>query len=204
MRSEETRRLVNEVATRLGYSPNIAARNLKSGRSGLIGVVTLDLTAQYSLEIVRGIADELADSEREMLINASYQDATRERERVVFLARGLVDGMLLVAPVLDDDTIEVIRRTAIPSVIIDPRRLNTPLPRVTVDNYGGMRAGTQHLIEPGPPPHRLHPRRGRPRELGLRFQGFADAMRLAGVPSRTSSSPPATSRTRAGSALLRP
>src|SRR5437763_14365276 len=104
--SQETRRLVKEVATRMGYSPNIAARNLKTGRSGLIGAVTLDLTAQYSLEIVRGIADELADSERELLINASYQDAARERERVEFLAGGLVDGMLLVAPVLDDDTLD--------------------------------------------------------------------------------------------------
>jgi LacI family transcriptional regulator len=179
--SDETRRLVTEVAARLGYTPNIAARNLKGGRSGLIGVVTLDLTAQYGLEIVRGIADELADTEREMLINASYQDPTRERDRIELLARGLVDGVLLVAPVLDDDTLEVIRRTGVPCVVIDPRRLNTPLPRVTVDNYGGMRAGTQHLIEQGH--RRIAYIRGEVdlESSALRFQGFSDAMRLAGL-----------------------
>jgi len=42
---------------------------------------------------VRGIADELAAAERELLINATYQDAARERERVEFLAQGLVDGV---------------------------------------------------------------------------------------------------------------
>src|SRR3954466_12764905 len=59
--SEETRRRVLQVAARLGYRPNTSARTLKSGRSGMIGVMTLDLTNQFGLEIVRGIADELAD-----------------------------------------------------------------------------------------------------------------------------------------------
>ena len=42
-----------------------------------------------------------------MLISATYQDAVRERDRVEFLARGLVvDGVLMVAPVLEDDTMQ--------------------------------------------------------------------------------------------------
>ena len=64
--SEETRRRVLSAAERLGYQPNLSARNLKAGRTELIGVMTLDLTGQYGLEIVRGIADELASDEREM------------------------------------------------------------------------------------------------------------------------------------------
>lgn len=179
--SEDTRRLVNDIVGRLGYSPNIAARSLKGGMSALIGVVTLDLTAQYSLEIVRGIADELADSERELLISATYHDAARERERIEFLARGRVDGVLLVAPVLEDDTVELIRRRNLPCVVIDPRRLDVALPRITVDNYEGMRAGTQHLIALGH--RRIAYIRGDDdlESSSLRFQGFADAMRLAGL-----------------------
>ena len=34
------------------------------------------------LEVVRGIADELAAAEREPLINVTYQDPARERERI--------------------------------------------------------------------------------------------------------------------------
>ncbi|MEV6512363.1 LacI family DNA-binding transcriptional regulator [Streptomyces sp. NPDC051642] len=179
--SDETRRRVQETAERLGYRPNIAARNLKGGRSGLIGVMTLDLTNQYGLEIVRGIADELAAAERELLINATYQDAVRETERVEFLARGLVDGVLMVAPVLDQQTVDAVLHTKLPCVIVDPRRLATPLPRVTVDNYHGMRQGVQHLIDLGH--RRIAYIRGEEdlESTNVRYQGYADALRLAGV-----------------------
>ncbi|MBW8817392.1 MAG: LacI family DNA-binding transcriptional regulator [Streptomyces sp.] len=179
--SEETRRRVTEVAAQLGYRPNVAARNLKGGRTGLVGLVALDLTSQYGLEILRGVADELAGAERELLVNATYQDAVRETERIEFLARGLVDGVLMVAPVLEDKAVELLRRRNLPCVIIDPRRLDVPLPRLSVDNYHGMRLGTQHLIDLGHT--RIAYIRGEDdlESTSLRFQGFRDAMRLAGL-----------------------
>lgn len=179
--SEETRRRVMEVAGRLGYRPNVAARNLKAGRSGLIGLIALDLTSQYGLEILRGVADELASVEQELLVNATYHDAVREKDRIQFLANGLVDGVLMIAPVLEDDTIKLLRRQKLPCVIIDPRRLDVPLPRLTVDNYHGMRQGTQHLIDLGHT--RIAYLRGVEdmESTSLRFQGFEDAMRLAGL-----------------------
>ncbi|HTJ67132.1 MAG TPA: LacI family DNA-binding transcriptional regulator [Actinospica sp.] len=179
--SDKTRRRVLEVAERLGYQPNISARNLKAGRSGLIGVLTLDLTTQYGLEIVRGIADELAAAERELLINATYQDAAREMDRIEFLSRGLVDGVLMIAPVLESETVELLRRKNIPCVVIDPREQDVALPRVIVDNYEGMRRGTEHLLALG------HTRIGYIRgesdmdSSSIRFQGFTDAMALAGI-----------------------
>ncbi|MGW2522427.1 LacI family DNA-binding transcriptional regulator [Streptomyces sp. NPDC001617] len=179
--SEETRRRVLEVAGKLGYRPNVSARNLKAGRSGLIGLIALDLTSQYGLEILRGVADELASAEQELLVNASYHDAVREKDRIEFLARGLVDGVLLIAPVLEDDTVNLLRRQKLPCVIIDPRRLDVPLPRLTVDNYHGMRHGTQHLIDLGHT--RIAYLRGEEdlESTSIRFQGFEDAMRLAGL-----------------------
>ncbi|MHC5905072.1 LacI family DNA-binding transcriptional regulator [Streptomyces sp. S6] len=179
--SEETRRRVMEVADRLGYRPNVSARNLKAGRSGLIGLVALDLTSQYGLEILRGVADELADAEQELLVNASYHDAVREKDRIEFLGRGLVDGILLIAPVLEGETVDLLRRQRVPCVIIDPRRMDVPLPRLTVDNYHGMRAGTQHLIDLGHT--RIAYLRGDEdlESTTVRFQGYADAMRLAGL-----------------------
>ncbi|AYC43888.1 MULTISPECIES: LacI family DNA-binding transcriptional regulator [Streptomyces] len=179
--SEETRRRVLEVAGRLGYRPNVSARNLKGGRSGLIGLIALDLTSQYGLEILRGVADELADAEQELLVNASYHDAAREKDRVEFLGRGLVDGVLMIAPVLEDETVKLLRRQNLPCVIIDPRRLEVPLPRLSVDNYHGMRQGTQHLIDLGHT--RIAYIRGEEdlESTSVRFQGFEDAMRLAGL-----------------------
>ncbi|MFE2426805.1 LacI family DNA-binding transcriptional regulator [Streptomyces sp. NPDC059373] len=180
--SDDTRRRVMEVVERLGYVPNVSARGLKGGRTGLVGVLTLDLTIQYGLEIVRGIADELASVEFEALINASYHDSSRERERIEFLTRGLVDGLLMIAPVLEDQTISLLRQRKIPTVVIDPRRIDVDLPRITVDNYQGTRSAAQHLIDLG---HRRIAYIGGNLDLEsstIRYEGFRDAMRLAGLP----------------------
>lgn len=180
--SVKTRESVLMTARRLGYVPNLAARGLKGGRTGLVGVVALDLTSQYGLEVVRGIADELAGAEMEVLISATYQDAGRERERVAFLTNGLVDGVLLIAPVLEESTVEVLRAAGRPVVVVDPRRMDVPLPRVVVDNYHGMRGAAQHLIGLG---HRRIAYLGGDRDFDSaaeRRRGFGDAMRLAGLP----------------------
>jgi len=179
--SEATRRRVLEVAERLGYTPPPSSRNDKRGGTGLVGVLTLDLTGEYSFEIVRGIAEEIADDERELLLNASL-DAIRERERIAFFANGLVDGLLLIAPVLEPATLLEIQSGEFPVVVIDPRRFDLDLPRVTVDNYDGTRAGTQHLLDAGH--RRIAYIRGEDdhESTELRYRGYADALRLAGIP----------------------
>jgi LacI family transcriptional regulator, galactose operon repressor len=175
--SEETRRRVMEVVNRLGYVRNPARG--RNDRPGMVGVVTLDLTGQYALEIVRGIADELATAEFEVLISASYQDATRERERVTFLAGGLVDGLILVAPLLEKQTLSALRASPCPVIVVDPRRYSVDVPRIVVDNYGGMRAATEHVLEMG---HvRIAYLGGDPDfdSAAQRRRGYRDAMRLA-------------------------
>jgi LacI family transcriptional regulator len=179
--SARTRQLVLETARRLGYVPNMAARGLKGGRTGLVGVVALDLTNQYALEVVRGIADELAEAEMEVLISATYQDAGRELERVGFLTNGLVDGVLLIAPVLEEATVNLLRTLGRPAVVIDPRRMDVDLPRVVVDNYNGTRAATEYLIGLG---HRRIGYIGGDRDFDSateRRRGFTDAMQLSGL-----------------------
>ncbi|MCW8378698.1 LacI family DNA-binding transcriptional regulator [Streptomyces justiciae] len=177
--SETTRRRVLDVVERLGYTPP-GTRNGRRGRTGLIGVLTLDLTGEYSLDIVRGIAEEVADDERELLVRASL-DAIRERDRIAAFAGGLVDGLLLIAPVLAPETEQEVRAGELPVVVIDPRRLDVDLPRVTVDNYDGVRTGTRYLIEAGH--RRIAYVRGEDdhESSELRYRGYADALRLAGL-----------------------
>lgn len=182
--SDETRARVLEVAERIGYVPSASARNLKRARTGLIGVITLDLTGQYAQELVRGIADELADEELELLISASYHDAGRERERALFLGRGLVDGLILIAPVLEDETKRAIRKLRIPVVVIDPREVDPGFSHVLVDNYGGMRSAVEHLLAGG---HRNIGFIGGDHDFvssAERYRAFVDAMNDSGCAVR--------------------
>lgn len=180
--AESTRQRVLAVAAELGYAPSAAARSLKGGRTGMIGIVMLDLTTQYALEILRGIADALATAELELLVSASYQDSSREYERVDFLSRGVVDGLILVAPALEPQTLGLLQARGHPYVVIDPRQLEAQIPRIIVDNYEGARDATRHLISLG---HRhIAFIAGNPdfESSAARRAGYEDALRLAGLP----------------------
>ncbi|MCS0499889.1 LacI family DNA-binding transcriptional regulator [Protaetiibacter mangrovi] len=178
--SDSTRKKVAKAAAQLGYIPSSAARNLKGGRTGLVGIIA-DVTNPYGLEIVRGVMDELESSDLELLISSNHNDRGREYERVDFLTRGFVDALVLMVPALEQPTIDLLVERRRPVVIVDPRRFDIDLPRIVVDNYGGMRQATQHLLDLG------HT------EIGYlsgvwefessreRFSGFEDAMRLAGL-----------------------
>jgi len=113
-----------------------------------------------------------------VLISNSYQDATRERDRVTFLAGGHVDGIVLVAPLLEQETLNVSMKVACPIIVVDPRRHDVNLPRIVADNYGGMRQATEYVLRLGH--HHIGYLGGDPdfESATLRWQGFRDAMRL--------------------------
>jgi LacI family transcriptional regulator len=175
--SEKTRERVMSSARELGYVPNIAARRLKAGRAGLIGVSLPDLRSQYAMEIARGIADEVAIPELETLISVAPQDASR----LELFAHGLTDGLILIAPVITPDMETVLRESQQPVVLIDPLQATTAFPHVVADDYGGMRALTDAVIDAG---HRdILYLQGEADDL-MRFTerrtGFRDAVALAG------------------------
>ena len=148
--SEETRQRVRAAAQRLGYTPNWMAQSLAMGRTNLVGLVVHDLTVQYATELVSGVADDLAESGCELLISATYQDASREAQRIARLAAGSVDALILVAPVFGDESVAALEAFTAPVVVLDPRRASTcEYPNVVVDNYGGARSGTEHLLRLG-------------------------------------------------------
>ena len=148
--SQETRERVRAAAQRLGYTPNRAAQSLAMGRTNVMGLVVHDLTVQYATELVSGVADDLAESGFELLISATYQDASREAQRIERLARGTVDALILVAPVFGDESVAALEAFPAPVVVLDPRRASTcEHPNVVVDNYGGARSGTEHLLRLG-------------------------------------------------------
>jgi LacI family transcriptional regulator len=104
-----------------------------------------------------------------------------EREHAQFLSSGIADGLLLIAPQLEAETVTLLQKLKVPSVVVDPRQLDVDLPRVTVDNYTGVRTATEHLISLGH--SRIAFIRGEEDmdSSRVRFRGFTDAMHLAGL-----------------------
>ncbi|HXR43075.1 MAG TPA: LacI family DNA-binding transcriptional regulator, partial [Acidothermaceae bacterium] len=53
--AEQTRMRVEEAVAELGYRPNLLARNLKRGRSGMLALVVPELDVPYFAELARAV-----------------------------------------------------------------------------------------------------------------------------------------------------
>jgi DNA-binding LacI/PurR family transcriptional regulator len=177
--SIESRRRVTDAATKLGYRPNLMARNLAARRTMTIGVLLNDLHNPWFAEITDGIHD-VAERHGYQLILASGRRSTRLESRALdtFLA-SRVDGIIvagcrLPAARLDSVAAEV----AVVSVgRVLPR---SGLGSVTTDDAHGARLAVEHLHQLG---HRriAHIDGGRGAGSTPRRSGYLRTMRALGL-----------------------
>ena len=145
----ELARRVRTAADKLGYRPNLAASNLRRGRSQTIGLLLADVSNQFSAELHRAIEDRA--SEREILVLAVSQDEDAERERA--LTRRLIDSRvdgLIIAPASTDHRYLVAEQELGTSfVFVD--RIPNPLvaDAVVSDHRAGAAVAVRHLLRSG-------------------------------------------------------
>lgn len=93
--SAKTRSIVAETATRLGYQPNRMARAMRTGRSGLLGVIVPSLRVSFFTDIVESIERNVSPLGLRILVTqATHGPAQFDREIELFLAQQ-VDALVL-------------------------------------------------------------------------------------------------------------
>ena len=70
----ETRRRIEEVADRLNYTPNVAARSLITRKTLTIGVLLPDLYGEFFSEVIRGIDRAARTGGYHLLVSGSHND----------------------------------------------------------------------------------------------------------------------------------
>ena len=148
--AEAVRKRVLEVAATLRYSPHHAARSLSSRRTHTIGVILPDLHGEFFSELIRGI-DQVARERGLHLLVSSYHGDPEEQGAALLAMRGRVDGLLVMSPFVGGTGfLAEALLPALPAVLINtaPPGEGAP-PVVNVDNYGGARAMTAHLLACG-------------------------------------------------------
>jgi DNA-binding LacI/PurR family transcriptional regulator len=147
----DTRKRVREVADRLGYRPNPAARSLVSGHTGLIAAIPSlprDLNVEFSEFGFFG----------EMIAAATGVAVARDNALVVsppgadpfIWDRVPLDGVIVIEPVVGERALPDLRRRGVPFVTIsaDPAGGDDDAV-VRSDDRGGMIRTHDHLAAPG-------------------------------------------------------
>lgn len=147
--SAKTRAKVEAAARELGYTPNVLASSLTTGRTALVGLISNNFTNPYFLEIFDLFTRALQEAElRPLLINLSAEeDASRS---LSMLRQYNVDGVIVASSTLPPDFAKVFHDAGIPVVHAFGWSSDTPeTGRVSIDNTEAGHLAAVTLIERG-------------------------------------------------------
>lgn len=179
-----TKQRVLDAIEALDYTPNLTARGLRSGRTGLINLIIPFLRNAYFAELA-DIVMRAADAQGLSVIIAQ---SGADRKREIDLLRGpraqMVDGILFSALALGEQDNDLLAKVATPMVLLGERIFTGPTDHVTMRNSEGVRAATQHLLDQGR--RRIVALGADPGmeqgSAGLRLDGYRQALDAAGLP----------------------
>lgn len=191
--AEETQKRVRDIIEELGYIPNVAARSLRGGRNGIIGVHTFEpvfpvVLGNYYHDFLVGIEEEAVQMGQDLLLFASTQSegGTRSiygsgRNRLV-----LADGSIMLGMRTNDEELIRLSGENYPFVFIGKRDVvGVTFPYITADYEGAAAGAVQLLHDHG---HRTFGYLGlvnRIVPLDLRLRGFEQRATSLGADGTT-------------------
>lgn len=174
---------VRAAIDELGYRPNLTARRLATGRTGMVALAIPEIDQFYFAELARHVS-EVADREGyRVIVEQTLNDVEAERAVIRDREEGLVDGVLFQPARID--TREIARlRPGTPLVLLGEAARPLTADHVMIDNTRAAQDGVEVLL-----------RKGRTRiaflalvrgditeSTHLRLVGYQEALMDAGVP----------------------
>ena len=143
----ETRARVEQALNELDYVPNMSARGLRNGRSGMIGLALPDLLRAYSAEITHLVVELAHQRGWGVQIEQTAAEPKREFELLSKARAHLVDGLILNPVNLDDSA--VMTAGPLPPVVLIGDVDQDMVSQVCIDNVAAAGDVTKHLLDQG-------------------------------------------------------
>lgn len=143
--SPTRRKLVLDIAARLGYRPNAMARHLAAHRTKTVGVLLNDLHNPFFAEIANGIEEDASDLGYRLLIITGGRRQQRERAMLEALLEYRTDGLILVSPRMSG-TLIASQVGPLPCVVIGRRIRGGRIDCVMTHESHGAHVAIEHLI----------------------------------------------------------
>jgi LacI family transcriptional regulator len=178
--AQATRKKVNAAIKALGFVRNESARQLRAGRSRMIGLVVLDVANPFFTDVARGVEDEASISGLSVILCNSDDQLPKETRYLELLEEHRVQGVLITPVASADDRLALLQKRGTPVVLVDSRSTSGGQCSVAVDDVLGGDVAVSHLLENG---HERLAFVGGPlstRQVADRHEGAVRAIRRAG------------------------
>lgn len=140
---------VHAAISQLGYVRNDSARQLRAGRSSLVGLVVPDTGNPFFTELARGAEDAALAHGLAVLVGNSNHEVTRERTYIDLFSERRVAGLLMSPASSDLQALEPLVAQGTSVVLVDQRADDDRFSSVSVDDVGGGRLAAGHLVSAG-------------------------------------------------------
>lgn len=182
--SPETRAAVEAAIAAVGFQPSAVARSLVQRRSYTFGVIAAGLRYFGVAQTLNGITEASERAGYALLLKETTATGDLDIVPVIeFLMAHRVEGIIVAAPDVGSNIAEIRAQLPIaaPPIMFLKAEPSPAFPTILIDNYGGARSATAHLLALGrrrighlAGPLAWH-------EARDRQQGWLDVLREAGV-----------------------
>ena len=143
-----TKRIVKAIHD-LNFRPNPIARNLRSGKSGLIGFIVSNLENYFYLSIAKGIEKTIEANGYRLMIIDSADSKEKEMYNVESLYMRGIDGLIIAPTYPDFEYLEKVTMPGYPVVFIDRQPSNCMADTILLANVEAAYSATKHLVSRG-------------------------------------------------------
>jgi DNA-binding LacI/PurR family transcriptional regulator len=144
----ETRARVEVAIAELGYRMNMSARQLRKGRTGMIGLAIPELSLAFWGEFADMVIAAAANHGLRVLIELTGAERDGALRALDSSQRRITDGLLFSPLGLEPDEGHLLN-VDFPVVLLGERIFGAPVDHVTMANAEAARAATVHLAQQG-------------------------------------------------------
>lgn len=174
------RRRVQHSLDTLGYRPNLAARQLKHGRGGLIALAVPRLDSPYFSELASELSIQATELGYILLMDITGASKDLERLALSGMSGHMVDGVILSPLALSAREIEA-RESTVPLVLLGERTAPKGVHHVSVDSVAASRAVGEYLVGIGRRRFAVIGRKPAAGTSSVRLKGFRAAAAEVGL-----------------------
>ncbi|MFC8658712.1 LacI family DNA-binding transcriptional regulator [Streptomyces parvus] len=147
--SEQVKARVHAAIDSLGYVRSESARQLRAGRSRMLGLLVMDAGNPFFATLARGAQEVAAEAGLGVMVCNSAESPEAEQSYLSLFAEQRLRGVLLAPVSPRSEPWETLRRPGIPVVVVDHSADERQVCSVAADDVlGGALAGG-HLLRAG-------------------------------------------------------
>lgn len=145
---EKTRKKIQQIATELGYSPNLSARGLVNNKTYTIGLFFSSIQTGTSTSFLTEVIIRLHNAlDKEYMLSVNGIDDLRNYNIAV---KSRLDGVVIVSQSQQDDAfIDFVKKNGLPLVVLNRLLTRHDVANVGFDDYAGTFQAMEYAVRLG-------------------------------------------------------